>query len=1118
MPTIFDNIENHLGENLKKTMAVSYKADFCVGYFNLRGWKHLTEFIDSYEGNGGGCCRLLIGMQRPSEDLLKQHLAKREEGLMDNATASVLKKKMAADFRQQLMFGIPTEEDEQGLRKLAEQLKSKKVIVKLFLKHTLHAKLYLLYRQDDFTPLIGYLGSSNLTLAGLQHQGELNIDVLEQDAARKLERWFNERWNDRYCIDITDELANIIDESWAGERLIKPYYVYLKTAYHLSQEAQLGLNSYLVPSIFKRELLPFQQSAVSIAARHLDKRGGVIIGDVVGLGKTLTACALAKVFEETFFLETLVICPKNLVSMWEHHLHKYEIRGKVKSISMVNENFLEERRYRLIIIDESHNLRNREGKRYGLVREYIKRNESKVILLTATPYNKTYHDISNQLRLFLPEDKDLGVSPERFIEKIGGPVEFVATYQYSPNSLLAFEKSDYSEDWRELLKLYMVRRTRTFIKNNYAELDENTNRYYLEFISGDRFYFPERMPKKIEYDFDPSDPDDVYARMYSEDVVNLINQLDLPRYGLGNFINSGNSSNRVTPAEQKILNNLSKAGKQLMGFCRTNLFKRLESSGYAFLLSLSRHVMRNMIFLYAIDNDLPLPIGSQETDFMNEFLEENDASEPDSEFTSSDHAIALSTDFGRYQSEAGSIYQQMQNTAHKFQWISSKHFTPVLREQLQKDSEIILEIMKIGAKWDPQNDKKINALESLLTTTHRDDKLLIFSQFADTVNYLGRELVRRGIKQLACVTGDVENPTEIVKRFSPRSNGVDIVEREAVGNEIRVLLSTDILSEGQNLQDAHIIVNFDLPWALIRLIQRAGRVDRIGQKSSRILCYSFLPADGVEKIINLRGRLANRIKQNAEVVGSDEIFFDGDPVNIQDLYNEKAGILDEEDDNEVDLTSTAYEIWNQAVKARPELKNIIPKLPNVIYATKQKPESMFEKEGVITYHKTPHDIDVLTWLDRDGRVISKNQMRILKALECDYNTPPQEKLANHHALVEKAVEISKKEEISSGGQLGKRSGARYKTYMRLNRYYEEIKNTLLEHPELKKAIDDIYKYPLRESAKDLLNRRFKLGIDDQELASLVVNLREEGRLCIIEDNGGDQFDIPQIITSMGIRS
>ncbi len=1113
MPTIFDNIENLFSENLKKSMGVSYKSDFCVGYFNLRGWKHLTEFVDTYEGNDKGCCRLLIGMQRPSEDLLKLHLAKKEDGLMDNATASVLKKKMALDFRNQLMFGIPTEEDEQGLRKLAEQLKNKKVIVRLFLKHTLHAKLYLLYRRDPFTPIIGYLGSSNLTLAGLQHQGELNVDVLEQDAARKLEHWFNDRWNDRYCIDITNELADIIDESWAGEPLIKPYYVYLKTAYHLSQEAQIGLNNYLVPAIFRRELLPFQQSAVSIAARHLDKRGGVIIGDVVGLGKTLTACALAKVFEETFYLETLVVCPKNLVSMWEDHLHKYGIRGKVKSISRVNENFLEERRYRLIIIDESHNLRNREGKRYGFVREYIERNESKVVLLTATPYNKTYHDISNQLRLFLPEDKDLGVSPEFFIEQIGGPIEFVATYQYSPNSLLAFEKSDYAEDWRGLLKLYMVRRTRTFIKNNYAKLDVEKNRHYLEFANGDRFYFPERLPKKIEYDFNPNDPGDIYAQMYSEDVINRVNQLDLPRYGLGNFINKDVSKSGPSKEEQKILDNLSKAGKRLMGFCRTNLFKRLESSGYAFLLSLARHVMRNMIFLHAISNGLPLPIGSQETDFMNEFLEENDAVDPDHPGVSTPD-----TDFERYRSEAGSIYGHMRNNAHKYQWISPKFFTPVLGEKLEKDSRIILGIMKIGAHWDPQNDKKINSLERLIRIIHKKKKLLIFSQFADTVRYIENELKRRGVKRFACVTGDVENPTEIVKRFSPRSNDVDIANKGKDFDETRVVISTDILSEGQNLQDAHIVVNFDLPWALIRLIQRAGRVDRIGQKSPKIMCYSFLPADGVEKIINLRSRLANRIKQNAEVVGSDETFFDGDPVNIQDLYNEKAGILDEEDDNEVDLTSTAYEIWNQAVKARPELKNIISKLPDVIYATKMKLEGMFENEGVITYHKTPHGVDALTWLDREGRVISKNQMRILKALECDYNTPALGKVANHHALVEKAVEISRKEGLSSGGQLGKRSGARYKTYMCLTRHYEEVKNTLLEQADLKKAIDDIYNYPLRESAKDMLNRRFKLGIDDYELASLVINLREDGRLCLIEADGKEQFDVPQIITSMGIKN
>jgi superfamily II DNA/RNA helicase len=135
---------------------------------------------------------------------------------------------------------------------------------------------------------------------------------------------------------------------------------------------------------------------------------------------------------------------------------------------------------------------------------------------------------------------------------------------------------------------------------------------------------------------------------------------------------------------------------------------------------------------------------------------------------------------------------------------------------------------------------------------------------------------------------------------------------------LRVLITTDVLSEGQNLQDAHIILNYDLPWAIIRLIQRAGRVDRIGQKAEQIFCYSFLPEDGIEAIINLRRRLTQRIEENANVVGSDETFFDGDPVNLADLYNEKSGILDgEDDDTEVDLASLAYQIWKNATDANP---------------------------------------------------------------------------------------------------------------------------------------------------------------------------------------------------------
>ena len=143
---------------------------------------------------------------------------------------------------------------------------------------------------------------------------------------------------------------------------------------------------------------------------------------------------------------------------------------------------------------------------------------------------------------------------------------------------------------------------------------------------------------------------------------------------------------------------------------------------------------------------------------------------------------------------------------------------------------------------------------------------------------------------------------------------------------MRVLLATDVLSEGQNLQDCAIVVNYDLPWAIIRLIQRAGRVDRIGQKADKILCYSFLPADGVERIIRLRARVRQRLKENAEVVGTDEAFFEDDPDHqvFRDLFTEKAGILDGDVDTEVDLASYAYQIWKNAISADPSCRRPSP--------------------------------------------------------------------------------------------------------------------------------------------------------------------------------------------------
>ena len=481
----------------------------------------------------------------------------------------------------------------------------------------------MLYREDPVNPIIGYMGSSNLTFAGLSGQGELNVDVVDSDACQKLERWFNDRWEDKWCLDISAELADIIDESWAREKPLPPYYIYLKMVYHLSEEARAGLVEFQIPPNFRDRLFEYQIAAVKIAAHHLNWRGGVIIGDVVGLGKTLMATALAGVMQADYGTETLVLCPKNLVSMWKNYLHDYKLVGDVLSTSLVLTELPDLRRYRVVIIDESHNLRNREGRRYKAIKDYVEKNESKCILLSATPYNKSYLDLSAQLRLFLTEEssRDMGVRPERLIGELG-EVKFNAQYQCPVRSLTAFEKSTYADDWRELMRLFMVRRTRSFIKDYYARTDEETGQKYLLFNDGTRSYFPMRLPRTVPFSLDTT-RNDPYAYLYSDPVVSAINNLNLPRYGMANYI-VARPKPQPTPTEKRQLDSLSRAGKRLMGFCRTNLFKRLESGGPAFIQSIERHALRNYVFLHALEHNLDLPLGTQNADLLDTDLSDAD--------------------------------------------------------------------------------------------------------------------------------------------------------------------------------------------------------------------------------------------------------------------------------------------------------------------------------------------------------------------------------------------------------------------------------------------------------------------------------------------------------------
>ena len=1123
MPRIFDNIEMVLLPALRDSLKVSERGDFCVGYFNLRGWKHIDQFIEPWSGGDDACCRLLVGMQPLPREQLRSLIGLAQQGTLDQQAIIRLKKQVAEEFHEQLLIGAPTNDDEAGLRRLSVQLRSKKVIVKLFLRQALHAKLYLLHRTDPNNPCVGFVGSSNLTFAGLSTQGELNVDVLDQDACIKLTKWFNDRWNDKWCLDISAELADIIDTSWAREVQPPPYHLYLKMAYHLSQEARAGLSEFHVPADFGNKLFEFQTAAVKIAAHHLNKRGGVLIGDVVGLGKTLIATALARIFQDDQSLETLIICPKNLVKMWQDYVDKYRLIARVLSLSRVIQELPKLRRYRVVIIDESHNLRNQEGRRYRAIMEYIQENESKCILLSATPYNKTYLDLSAQLRLFVAEDMDIGIRPEKAIKEIG-ETEFMHRHQRSLRSLAAFENSEYADDWRDLMRLYLVRRTRTFIQDNYAELDATTGRKYLTFDDGTRSYFPTRIPKTAKFTINDHDPNDQYARLYQDKVVGAVNALNLPRYGLGIYT-MVKPQPPPTPTEDKILQDLSRGGKRLMGFCRVNLFKRLESGGPAFIQSIHRHILRNYIVLYAIENGLNVPLGTQDaelldtrttdsdTDFSTASMFGNNADNGD-EDTKINLTTLTEQDFKAHAKKTYEYYSGPGKS--RFKWLRPSLFKKELAIDLAADAKSLIEILKLCGTWDTEKDAKLETLMNLVTKQHPDDKVIIFSQFADTVEYLAEQLKKRGVKAIEGVTGNSPDPTSSAWRFSPVSNEkTDIV---AVAQELRVLVATDVLSEGQNLQDAHIVINYDLPWAIIRLVQRAGRVDRIGQKEEKIVCYSFLPADGVERVIRLRGRVRQRLKENAEVVGTDEEFFEDDAKDqpMLDIYNEKAGIMDGEVDGDVDLASYAYQIWKNAVDANPSLLKTISDLPDVIYSTRAHQGTSAQPQGVLVYVRTAEGNDSLAWVDKDGKSVSQSQLRILEVARCNPETPAVARNDSHHELVRTALNQVIADEKLVGGQLGRPSGARFRTYERLKRYAIEVKGTLFDREELTKAIDEIYRYPVRQSAIDTLNRQLRSGISDETLAELVCALRAEDRLCVINEEEPEAD--PHIICSMGLFS
>ncbi len=1139
MPNVIDNIALRLVDTLREMLAVSYRADFCVGYFHLRGWRKIDDLVELFEGMPGKDARVLVGMFRPPQ--IESQEALSINGQPEN-TAAIMKRReteLVNSFKQQLTFGMPDNASEAGLRRLVRQLRAGKVHVKLFLPYHLHAKLYLTYNDHPSAPIKAFIGSSNLTGPGLSEQGELNVDETDSDTTVKLQGWFEQRWNDPYCRDISDVLASIIEASWVREAPLSPYLVYLKIAYHLAFEALEAPREYSLPRRFEEIVLPFQRDAILRLRRMLRTNAAypqanrvALIGDVVGMGKTLTATAVAKIFDdEGNHGKCVVCCPAKLVSMWKGYLQLYDIAGEVVSYSQTKRLFDIKGLTGLLILDESHNLRNRETLAWTDIRDFVTLHNAKVLLLSATPYNKHYADLSNQFRLVLDEKADLSVRPESLFRTMSEE-QFFSKFQASPRSLVAFEHSVSPDDWRDLLRLFMVRRTRGYIIKNYADVDEVSGRHYITIpATGQRSYFPKRVPKALKFDVIHGDQ---YSRLFNGEVVDTINRLCLPRYGLGSYVDVDIAA-LAPKTEQELLDNLSQAGKRLLGYCRTNLFKRLESSGYCFLLSLERHALRNLVYVHAIDAGLDLPIGTQDSNLLDTSLSDIDVDSSaqllesdvlsDDEQQTEEFIDPVKTSLADLQARAAIVYAQYLQARKQgrklFKWIPSRYFNAQLRADLLTDAMELLGIICQAGSWDAAHDEKLATLYRLLTAEERKSKVLVFTQFADTARYLAAQLsttryqVQGGV---AAVTAETANPSDLVRRFSPQSNQYEL--RSGL-ESLRVLIATEVLSEGQNCQDANVVVNFDLPWAIIRLIQRAGRIDRIGQENDEVRIYSSIPAEGVDQLISLRSRLRSRLKENQEVIGTDERFFEDEQEaeRLSDIYAEKQDAFDDDgvDADDVDLPSLAQSIWEQALKADPTLEQQVKALPDQVFATRDAAVG----QGVLVYFKTAEGFDSLVRMDRAGHVVTQSLLGILRAAECPPDTEAFPRHAEHHYLVRMGVEEAMKPFLQEGGNLGPSTSARRRVYERLSLYRDELntanQTTLfapLDATKLDKIVNEIHKHALTERARERFNRRLREGTNNESLAELAGHLYDDGLLTApIEQQ---QQRNPTLICSIGL--
>jgi len=728
---------------------------------------------------------------------------------------------------------------EKGVRAFIEWLRSGKIEMRIYPDAPIHAKVYIMRKNPEKNPeQYGSVitGSSNFSLAGLVNNLEFNVELKDsRDVKFALEK-FEELWEK--SVDISEIYVETIEQNTWLRDDITPYELYLKTLYEYFKEEintdKEAVLDAIVPSGFMR--LQYQLDAVVDAEKKLEAHGGVFVSDVVGLGKTYICAMLANKVKKG---KKLFICPPVLVDYWKKVLEDFYVAGfRVESLGKLDK-LIEEGidDYKYVFIDEAHRFRNEGTESFKLLHEICY--GKKVVLISATPINNYTSDIENQITLF-QDKRNSTIIP--FTKNLEGffrsfRAKLLKLQRGSPEYIEQSRRN--SEEIRDkLLRNIMIRRTR-------REIIE----YYADDLKKQGLSFPKLgTPEQVVYTFD-ANVDELFTH-----TMQTIRALNYARYSPLLYL-----TNPTNEQKQQMT-----AQANMSGFMKSILVKRLESSFFAFKNTLGRFIKSYTQFI-DMCNTGDVYISKKVN--VYDLLDDGD-----------DDRLMELVEADKVQhftlSEFGKV-------------VKSKTFIEALEQDLAM-------LKRLGDAWaeidvDPKLDEFKRELKKNLIL--KNNKLIIFTESKETASYLGEELGKLYGDKVVIFSGD---SSPALKRDIENSYNPKFADKSE--DKYNILITTDVLAEGVNLHRSGVMINYDLPWNPTRIMQRVGRINRVGTEFDRIYVFNFFPTAQTNIHLPLEARITEKLQAFHDTLGEDfKYLSDDEQVTSHKLYTDLTADLGEEE-------------------------------------------------------------------------------------------------------------------------------------------------------------------------------------------------------------------------------